>query len=79
MIEARSCERFRLLSLYFEEAELREFYHTFMVSEASHYCLFIDLAKFYEDPMTVNRRWQQLLDYESNLIGALALRGDRMH
>ncbi len=79
MVEARSCERFRLLSLHFEEAELREFYHTFMVAEASHYCLFIDLAKFYEDSMTVNRRWQQLLDYESNLIGALALRGDRMH
>ncbi len=79
MIEARSCERFRLLSLHFEEAELREFYHTFMVSEAGHYRLFLDLAKSYEEPLTVQRRWQQLLDYESNMISAIALRGDRMH
>jgi tRNA-(ms[2]io[6]A)-hydroxylase len=79
MIEARSCERFRLLSLHLKEQELREFYHTFMVSEAGHYRLFLDLAKKYGDPETVQNRWQELLDFEARILDAFALRGDRMH
>jgi len=79
MIEARSCERFRLLSLHLEDETLREFYHTFMVSEAGHYRLFIDLAKKYGETDKVNTRWQQLLEYESKIMAAIALRGDRMH
>ena len=47
MIEARSCERFRLLSLHINDASLRKFYHKFMVSEAGHYRLFLDLATHY--------------------------------
>src|SRR5690349_1544464 len=53
LIEARSCERFRLLSLHLEEDDLKEFYHGFMVSEAGHYRLFLDLAYQYADPATV--------------------------
>lgn len=79
MIEARSCERFRLLSLHLQEEELREFYHTFMVSEAGHYRLFLDLAKNYGSPDAVQTRWQQLLDFEATILDAFALRGDRMH
>lgn len=79
MIEARSCERFRLLSLHLKEQELREFYHTFMVSEAGHYRLFLELAKKYGDPETVQNRWQELLDFEARILDAFALRGDRMH
>jgi tRNA 2-(methylsulfanyl)-N6-isopentenyladenosine37 hydroxylase len=79
MIEARSCERFRLLSLHLEDEKLREFYHTFMVSEAGHYRLFLDLAKKYDEHGTAISRWQQLLEFESNLITAMTLRGDRMH
>lgn len=79
MIEARSCERFRLLSLHLREQELREFYHTFMVSEAGHYRLFLELAKKYGDPETVQNRWQELLDFEARILDAFALRGDRMH
>jgi tRNA 2-(methylsulfanyl)-N6-isopentenyladenosine37 hydroxylase len=45
LIEARSCERFRLLSLHISDDALKDFYHGFMVSEAGHYRLFIDLAK----------------------------------
>ena len=44
LIEARSCERFRLLSLYCADEDLRNFYHEFMISEAGHYRMFIDLA-----------------------------------
>ena len=80
MIEARSCERFRLLSLHLEEPELREFYYKFMVAEAGHYRLFIDLAKHYtEDDELVEQRWQACLAFEAELLQGLELRGDRMH
>ncbi len=79
MIEARSCERFRLLSLHLEDVELREFYHTFMVSEAGHYRLFLDLARSYEENKIVNARWEELLEYEASLMEAWTLRGDRIH
>ena len=79
MIEARSCERFRLLSLHLEDAELREFYHTFMVSEAGHYRLFIDLAKTHQEHDKVNTRWKELLDYEAALMKSWDLSGHRIH
>ncbi|MBX2817618.1 MAG: tRNA-(ms[2]io[6]A)-hydroxylase [Saprospiraceae bacterium] len=79
LIEARSCERFRLLSLHLEEEALREFYHHFMVSEAGHYRLFIDLANEYGDPIRVQARWQEYLAHEAEIMSSLELRGDRMH
>lgn len=79
LIEARSCERFRLLSLYISEEPLKEFYYKFMVSEAGHYRLFIDLAKRYFPEEQVKQRWQEYLDYEAGIMQRLDLRGDRMH
>lgn len=79
LIEARSCERFRLLSLHLSDDKLKDFYHGFMVSEAGHYRLFIDLANTYGDQSKVKARWQEYLDYESGIMQSLALRGDRMH
>ncbi len=79
MIEARSCERFRLLSLHLNEEELRKFYHHFMVSEAGHYRLFIDLAKHYCSEDKVRNRWQEYLQNEAEIIRSLDVRGDRMH
>lgn len=79
LIEARSCERFRLLSLHIAAEELREFYHKFMVSEAGHYRLFLDLARLYFDEERVRQRWQEYLDCEAEIMKVLELRGDRMH
>ncbi|MGB4846784.1 MAG: tRNA-(ms[2]io[6]A)-hydroxylase [Saprospiraceae bacterium] len=79
LIEARSCERFRLLSLHLSDDKLKEFYHGFMISEAGHYRLFIDLANRYGDQSKVKERWQEYLDYEAGIMQSLALRGDRMH
>ncbi len=79
LIEARSCERFRLLSLYISDDSLKEFYHGFMVSEAGHYRLFIDLANRYADHAIVKTRWQEYLEYEAEIMTLLSLRGDRMH
>jgi tRNA 2-(methylsulfanyl)-N6-isopentenyladenosine37 hydroxylase len=79
LIEARSCERFRLLSLYIPEEELKGFYHKFMIAEAGHYRLFLDLAKHYCGEEKTMKRWQQYLDYEREMMKTLEVRGDRMH
>ena len=80
LIEARSCERFRLLSLHVADEDLKGFYHKLMVSEAGHYRLFIDLAKRYgENEEKVLARWQEFLVYEAQVMKNLELRGDRVH
>ena len=79
LIEARSCERFRLLSLHIADEDLKEFYHGFMVSEAGHYKMFIDLAKKYGGEEKTKIRWQEYLEHEAKIMEELALRGDRMH
>lgn len=79
LIEARSCERFRLLSLHISDEKLRDFYHKFMVAEAGHYVLFIELAKRYHGEERVRQRWQEYLEYEAGLLRDMTLRGDRMH
>jgi tRNA-(ms[2]io[6]A)-hydroxylase len=79
LIEARSCERFRLLSKEISDGDLREFYHELMLAEASHYKNFITLAKEYHDPKLVETRWRELLLMEAEIIKNLEVRGDRMH
>ena len=79
LIEARSCERFRLLSLHISDDDLKQFYHKFMVSEAGHYRLFIDLANHYCEPEKVQKRWAEYLEYEKEILASLELRGDRVH
>ena len=79
LIEARSCERFRLLSLHIADDKLKEFYHGFMISEAGHYRLFLDLANTYAPVEHVKSRWQEYLQQEAAIMETLALRGDRMH
>ena len=68
MIEARSCERFKVLSEYVEDQELSEFYHELMISEATHYTLFIGLARKYGTGIDVEKRWQEWLAYEGEVI-----------
>jgi tRNA 2-(methylsulfanyl)-N6-isopentenyladenosine37 hydroxylase len=79
LIEARSCERFRLLSLHCSDGDLREWYHKFMVAEASHYKMFIGLAEAYFGKEKTWARWQEYLLYEASIMDTLELRGDRMH
>jgi tRNA 2-(methylsulfanyl)-N6-isopentenyladenosine37 hydroxylase len=79
LIEARSCERFRLLSEGLEDEYMRRFYRTFMESEAGHYTLFMELAREYIPVEKVKTRWQEWLDYEVKVMAELELRGDRMH
>jgi tRNA 2-(methylsulfanyl)-N6-isopentenyladenosine37 hydroxylase len=79
LIEARSCERFKLLSENIGDVELRKFYYELMVSEATHYTNFINLAMEYQPEPVVKKRWQELLETEAQIISQMSLRGDRMH
>ena len=79
LIEARSCERFRLLSLHIADEALRSWYHKFMVSEAGHYRMFLDLAELYFGKERVRARWLEYLRHEADIMQNLVPRGDRMH
>ncbi len=68
LIEARSCERFRLLSEELEDRELAEFYHKLMVSEAGHYTMFLKFARQYGDRQEVDQKWDKLLEYEASIM-----------
>lgn len=68
MIEARSCERFKVLSENIDDAELSAFYHELMISEATHYAMFIRLAKKYAGGLDVDKRWKQYLVYEAEVV-----------
>lgn len=79
LIEARSCERFKLLSKHIQDEELKAFYYELMVSEAGHYVNFLELARHYGGLEKVNARWKEWLNYEAEIIQKLQIRGDRMH
>ena len=68
MIEARSCERFKLLSQEIDDEDLCSFYHELMISEAGHYSTFIQFAREVYDTNKVNARWQEFLEYEAGVI-----------
>ena len=68
LVEARSCERFKVLSEYIKDDDLRKFYRELMISEANHYTVFFKLAKLYADGIDVDKRWQEFLDYEKDII-----------
>lgn len=79
LIEARSCERFKLLSKNISDIELQKFYHKLMVAEAAHYTLFLDLSRLYTSKERTKERWLEWLDFEAEVMQNLTLRGDRMH
>ncbi|ASU36618.1 tRNA-(ms[2]io[6]A)-hydroxylase [Mucilaginibacter xinganensis] len=68
MIEARSCERFKVLSENINDGQLSAFYHELMISEATHYAMFIRLAKKYADGIDVEKRWTEFLAYEAQVV-----------
>ena len=72
LIEARSCERFRLLSEHLEDMKLAKFYRTLMISEANHYTSFLGFARQYGEREDVDQKWEALLDYEANIMKSLS-------
>lgn len=68
MIEARSCERFKVLSENIDDAELSKFYYELMVSEAGHYTTFLSYARKYGKEVDVDKRWKEWLEHEAKVI-----------
>ncbi len=79
LIEARSCERFRLLWKEIGDKDLSLFYYDLMVSEAGHYKTFLKLACNYQPKVVIDRRWKEILSDEAEILKGLTLRADRMH
>ncbi len=68
MIEARSCERFKILSEEINDEDLRQFYRSLMESEARHYVTFLNFARKYGEGVDVDSRWKEFLDFEATLM-----------
>ena len=68
LIEARSCERFRLLSEQLEDKKLAAFYRKLMISEANHYTMFLNFARKYGNRKEVDKKWEALLKYEAQIM-----------
>jgi tRNA-(ms[2]io[6]A)-hydroxylase len=78
LIEARSCERFRLLSEELPDKKLADFYHKLMISEAGHYTMFLKFARKYGDRKEVDQKWQALLEYEAEIMKNLS-KSEKVH
>jgi tRNA-(ms[2]io[6]A)-hydroxylase len=79
LIEARSCERFKVLWKNVGDKDLAEFYHELMISEAGHYKSFLQLAKEYMPEDYVMHRWEEWLEHEAEIMKRMEVRGDRIH
>ena len=79
MIEARSCERFKILWKNLTDETLQTFYYDLMASEAGHYVTFVKLAKEYMPEAVVKARWEELLAIEADIVANLGVRAGRMH
>jgi tRNA-(ms[2]io[6]A)-hydroxylase len=74
VVEARGCERFRLVAEALDDSELRAFYEDITRSEARHHSLFVRLAREYFDDDRVRRRVGEILDREAEIMLSLPLR-----
>ena len=74
IVRARSCERFKVLSENITDPELAAFYHELMISEATHYTMFLGFARKYDTTERVDKRWQDFLNYESEIISSFGVK-----
>ena len=68
LIEARSCERFKVLSENIADEELATFYRELMASEAGHYTMFLKFARQYGNREKVDSMWNGLLEFEAEVM-----------
>ncbi len=68
LIEARSCERFKVFSENMEDEELQKFYKNLMISEAGHYTTFLQFARSYQNREIVDKKWNALLAFEAEIM-----------
>ena len=68
LIEARSCERFKLLRDHVQDSELSDFYGSLFESEARHHSTYVRLARLFQDPERVKNRLEELAAAEAAII-----------
>ena len=68
LVEARSCERFQLLSESAKDADLRSFYRSLLESEARHRTEFLQLARKYFERSVVDERLKVLSSREAQIV-----------
>jgi tRNA-(ms[2]io[6]A)-hydroxylase len=78
LIEARSCERFKLLAEACEDEQMAKLYRGLWASEHGHYRTFIQLAEQIQDQEEVEKRWEEMLKAEAKIIAGQPP-GPRMH
>jgi tRNA-(ms[2]io[6]A)-hydroxylase len=68
IIEARSCERFKVLSDNLDDKELSNFFRDLLESEAGHHSMFLKFARQYQDRSIVDEKWDAFLIYEAEYM-----------
>lgn len=68
LIEARSCERFKLLKDHVQDKELSDFYGSLFESEARHHTTYVRLARHFQEPDQVKIRLDELAAAEAQII-----------
>jgi tRNA-(ms[2]io[6]A)-hydroxylase len=78
LIEARSCERFRLLAEAVADASLAAFYRGLLAAEARHHRMYVELALQLAPEPEVEERLAELAAWEARAIAEGPARA-RMH
>ncbi len=68
IIEARSCERFKVLSENLNDSELALFFKGLLESEAGHHTMFLKFARKYQNRKIVDKKWDNFLTYEAEYM-----------
>jgi tRNA-(ms[2]io[6]A)-hydroxylase len=68
LIEARSCERFKLLKDHVQDQELCDFYGSLFESEARHHTTYVRLARQFQGHDQVRVRLEELSSAEATII-----------
>ncbi len=71
IIEARSCERLQILEDNINDDELKKLYHDLFPTEAGHYMMFVKLAKNYFNNDLVEKRLNELSEFECSIVKSL--------
>jgi len=73
VIEARSCERFRILAEALPDRELAKFYAGLLAAEARHHRAYVDLAAEVQPRPEVRARLRELAKHEAQVLSQVSM------
>lgn len=68
LIEARSCERMKLLADALPDRALAEFYRELLAAEARHFHTYLDMARSFTERAQVMERLRELAAHEARVL-----------